>query len=58
MPEDEPIAFHAICCTHGFWLPNDPRGSHSIEVRACNLQPYGQATTTTETQSVAHIPHD
>jgi REP element-mobilizing transposase RayT len=55
---DEPLAYHAICCTHGFWLPNDPRGSHSVEIRADNLRPYGPATTTTETQSVAHVAHD
>src|SRR5438309_1500358 len=54
----EVIAYHVVCCTHGFWLPNDPRGSKSIEVRARNLRVFGPATPTSETRSVARIPHD
>jgi REP element-mobilizing transposase RayT len=52
------LAYHAIFCTHGFWLPNDPRGSQSTEVRAANLRPFGPATTTDERRSVAALPHD
>jgi hypothetical protein len=52
------LAYHAIFCTHGFWLPNDPRGSQSAEVRAANLQPFGTATKTDERRSVAAAPHD
>jgi REP element-mobilizing transposase RayT len=54
----EVLAFHTIMCTHGFWLPNDPRGSQSTQVRAANLQPFGPATTTHKTRSVAGLPHD
>jgi hypothetical protein len=52
------LAYHAIFCTHGFWLPNDPRGSQSTEVRADNLRPFGPATKTDERHSVAAAPHD
>jgi REP element-mobilizing transposase RayT len=54
----EVLAYHVICCTHGFWLPNGPRGSQSTVVRAPNLQPFGPATPTGERASVAHRPHD
>ncbi|MFO0809822.1 MAG: hypothetical protein U0746_14465 [Gemmataceae bacterium] len=53
------IAYHTIMSTHGFWLPNDPRGSNSSEVRAPNIQPFGPATLVTHTRrSVAGRPHD
>jgi REP element-mobilizing transposase RayT len=54
----EVLAYHVICCTHGFWLPNDPRGSQSTVVRAPNLHPFGPATATEERGSVAHRRHD
>jgi REP element-mobilizing transposase RayT len=54
----EVLAYHVICCTHGFWLPNDPRGSQSTVVRASNLQAFGPATPTGERDSVAHRPHN
>jgi len=41
------IAYHIVMTTYGFWLPNDPRGSGSFEVRAEWLQPFGKATGTT-----------
>ena len=53
------IAYHCVLSTYGFWLPNDPRGSNSFEVRAINLKPFGPATTVTDTRrSVANRPHD
>jgi REP element-mobilizing transposase RayT len=54
----DPLAHHVILCTHGFWLPNDPRGSWSTEVREPHLRRFGPATTTTERRSLAVIPHD
>jgi REP element-mobilizing transposase RayT len=54
----QPPAYHVIFCAYGFWLPNDPRGSCSVEVRAVNLQPFGPATPTGEGRSVAAVPHD
>ncbi len=35
---------HLCWGTYGFWLPNDPRGSGSTEVRADHLRPFGDAT--------------
>jgi REP element-mobilizing transposase RayT len=53
------IAFHVVFSAYGFWLPNDPRGSNSKEVRADNLKPFGPATLVTHTRrSVANRPHD
>lgn len=53
------LAYHVIFSTHGFWLPNDPRGSNSSEVRAANIQPFGPPTLVTHTRrSVANAPHD
>lgn len=53
------IAYHVIFTTHGFWLPNDPRGSNSSDVRAPNIQPFGPPTLVTHTRrSVANVPHD
>ena len=56
--ENDILAYHTIFCTYGFWLPNDPRGSQSIEVRAANLRRFGPATKTLETVSVAALSHD
>jgi REP element-mobilizing transposase RayT len=55
---DRVLAFHVILSTYGFWLPNDPRGSCSTEVRAPNLRPFGPATTVHTHRSVAGKPHD
>jgi REP element-mobilizing transposase RayT len=52
------LAYHVIFCTHGFWLPNDPRGSGSTEVRYEPLRQFGPATTVTTRRSVAGRPHD
>ena len=35
------IAYHAIFTTHGTWLPNDPRGSYSVEVYNQELRALG-----------------
>jgi REP element-mobilizing transposase RayT len=51
-------AYHVIFCTHGFWLPNDPRGSGSTEVRVERLRPFGPATFTNSRRSVAARPHN
>jgi hypothetical protein len=52
------IAYHVIFGAYGFWLPNDPRGSWSTEVRARHLQPFGGATTVDARQSLAGRQHD
>jgi len=52
------LAYHVIFCTHGFWLPNDPRGSGSSEVRYEPLVKFGPATKVTTRRSVAARPHD
>jgi REP element-mobilizing transposase RayT len=57
-PERPVLAFHVIFSTHGFWLPNDPRGSGSYEVRAEHLRPFGYAYRVGGKQSVARKPHD
>lgn len=51
-------AFHVILTTYGFWLPNDPRGSSSKEVRVDNLKPFGPAIYNQSGRSVAHLDHD
>lgn len=52
------IAYHVVLCTHGFWLPNDPRESYSTEVRSESLRRFGPATTTSSRRSVAGQKHD
>jgi REP-associated tyrosine transposase len=52
------VGYHIIIGAYGFWLPNDPRGSWSDFVGSWELFRYGRATKTTETKSVAHLPHD
>src|SRR5438067_1921851 len=52
------LGSHVIFGVYGFWLPNDPRGSWSDFVGSWDLFRYGDATKTSETQSVAHRPHD
>jgi REP element-mobilizing transposase RayT len=53
-----PIAYHVTLSTYGFWLPNDPRGSWSTEVRSPGLRPFGPATTVSDRRSVAHATHN
>lgn len=52
------IAYHVVFTTHGFWLPNDPRGSGSTEVRYEPLQRFGLATPVATRRSVAGRPHN
>jgi REP element-mobilizing transposase RayT len=52
------LAYHVIFSTYGFWLPNDPRGSCSVEVRYDPLKAFGEATTVVSHCSVAGKPHD
>src|SRR5690606_12939270 len=37
------IAYHLIWTGYGWWLPNDPRGSGSREIRADVLRDLGEA---------------
>jgi REP element-mobilizing transposase RayT len=52
------VAYHVVLSNYGFWLPNDPRGSCSTEVRSERLRPFGPATTVDHSRSVANKPHD
>src|SRR3982751_4342776 len=52
------IGFHVVCCSYGFWLPNEERGSCSDHVRSPALQAFGPATTVDHRRSVAHKPFD
>src|SRR4051812_33073113 len=52
------IAYHVVFCPYGYWLPNDPRGSNSVFVRAPRLLRFGKATTVQHRRSVARDPHD
>jgi REP element-mobilizing transposase RayT len=52
------LAYHVIFSAYGFWLPNDPRGSWSDFVRACELRRFGPATHTHHARSVARNPHN
>lgn len=38
------LASHITITAYGFWLPNDPRGSGSKEVRKVDLRPFGPPT--------------
>jgi len=50
---------HLIITAYGFWLPNDPRGSGSSEVKAQHLfEAGGYATKVSTSRSVAAKPHD
>ena len=55
---DEVIAFHITFGTYGFWLPNDPRGSWSDEVRAKNIRRFGPPAKLDHDRSTAHVEHD
>jgi hypothetical protein len=35
-------AYHLIWTAYACWLPNDPRGSSSHELRVDNLSPLGE----------------
>lgn len=53
------LGIHLVFSTYGFWLPNDPRGSGSENVRAYHLYRIGgDATKVETTHSVAKVPHD
>ncbi|MCC7476365.1 MAG: hypothetical protein IT425_13305 [Pirellulales bacterium] len=45
-------AYHVIWGTHGFWLPNDPRGSWSEFVASWELARFGSATKSLERREV------
>jgi len=52
------LGFHFIFSAYGFWLPNDPRGSWSTEVRQYKLRAFGEATKVNTTRSLANQNHD
>jgi len=52
------FAYHLIFTTHGFWLPNDPRGSWSDFVASWELFWFGAATKTVDRRSLARRRHD
>ena len=52
------LAYHSIFGAYGFWLPNDPRGSWSKEVKADHLKRFGAPIHPGTRRSVAHRPHD
>jgi len=52
------LAYHLILSCYGFWMPNDPRGSWSDEVRRYELLRFGPATKVNTRRSVAGIEHD
>lgn len=43
MPQPLVIAYHLVWTTYGAWLPNDPRGSGSTEVRNDDLAELGES---------------
>jgi REP element-mobilizing transposase RayT len=52
------LASHVVFGAHGFWLPNDPRGSWSEDAWAEGLKAFGRATKTDERRSLAWREHD
>jgi len=52
------LAYHLILTCYGFWLPNDPRGSWSTEVRRYELLRFGPATKVNTRRSIAGIEHN
>lgn len=52
------IAYHVNFACYGFWLPNDPRGSNSDQVRAEHLKKFGPAKKVRDSRSHALDPHD
>ena len=52
------IGAHLILGTYGFWLPNDPRGSHSKFVWSDEIAKHGEATTVEPGRSRASDPHN
>jgi REP element-mobilizing transposase RayT len=50
--------FHILCCTYGFWLPNEERGSCSDFVRTEALTKFGPANPVSHSRSVARKPYD
>jgi REP element-mobilizing transposase RayT len=52
------LAYHVILTNYGFWLPNDPRGSGSMVLRAMKFLPYGPASKVEGERSVAGVTDD
>lgn len=52
------LGYHLIISAYGFWLPNDPRGSGSDEVRADHLREFGGPTKVGADEFCARKPHD
>jgi REP element-mobilizing transposase RayT len=56
--QTDPLGFHIIGTTYGFWLPNEERGSGSDFVRADHLTKFGPANPAVTRRSVAYRPFD
>ena len=55
----EPLAYHVLFTTYGFWLPNEERGSGSDFVRADHLTKFGPPTKLhSRRRSRAYEPYD
>ncbi|MCC7146601.1 MAG: transposase [Phycisphaeraceae bacterium] len=52
------LAYHVTLSAYGFWLPNDPRGSWSSQVRSQELRSFGPATKTSDRHSLAGRKHN
>src|SRR5438552_1199398 len=52
------VGFHIICCTYGFWLPNEERSSCSDFVRSDALAKFGPANPVAHSRSVARKAYD
>ena len=52
------LGYHVVWGAHGFWLPNDPRGSWSKYVGSRELRQFGRAKKVMTRRSVAHVEHD
>lgn len=52
------VGYHLMFSAYGFWLPNDPRGSGSDEVRSEKLLEFGGPTKVAAHDFRARQPHD
>jgi REP element-mobilizing transposase RayT len=52
------LGYHLMFSAYGFWLPNDPRGSGSDEVRSEKLLEFGGPTKVAAHEFCARKPHD
>jgi REP element-mobilizing transposase RayT len=50
--------YHVVIATHGFWLPNDPRGSWSETVRKWELLRFGECTRSVDKRALNELSLD